>query len=143
MTAAPARPPVRSGHEPRAWGAAAPRSRDAGRLQVARSGAAWKWPGARRYSLASYAGDTDIRAYEAGRRVPVWMLLRDIGCSRADLSRALGGLKRQQMVLRFGSDLDAPGLSRSCKFVCITSQGDTWLKSKQMRSGKIGSNAEK
>jgi hypothetical protein len=97
----------------------------------------WKWPGARRYSLASYAGDTDIRAYEAGRRVPVWMLLRDIGCSRADLSRALGGLERQQMVLRFGGDLNAPGLSRSCKFVCITSQGDTWLKSKQMQNGKV------
>lgn len=97
----------------------------------------WKWSGGRRYSLATYASDTDIHAYEAGRRVPVWILRRDIGCSRADLSRALSSLERQRMVLRFGGDLDTPGLSKSCKFACITSQGHAWLKSKQIQNGKV------
>jgi hypothetical protein len=101
----------------------------------------WTWPGGRRYALATYAGASDIDAYEQGRRVPVRTLRRDLECTRAELSRALSSLHRQGFVRRFDWDLQMAGErfgAKNCKFACITDEGENWLKCQQIRSAEVG-----
>jgi hypothetical protein len=101
----------------------------------------WKWPGGRRYSLASYADADSIAGYERGRYVPVWILLRDLGCSRADLSRALKSLERKDLVRRSTGSLDSvgyPTFGKSCKFATITPEGEARLKSQQKQNVEVG-----
>ena len=67
----------------------------------------WQWRSSN--PAGSIADQHDIRAYETGRRVPVWILRRDLECARSDLSRALTSLDRQGFVWRFDWDLQMAG----------------------------------
>ena len=104
----------------------------------------WRWPGARsRYSDANYADHGSIWAYERGWYIPVWMLLRDLECTRPELSRALKSLERQRLVYRLDGSLN--GLidrqlryGANAKFVCLTEEGEAWLKRQQLHSAEVG-----
>jgi hypothetical protein len=100
----------------------------------------WSWPSGRRYSVAFFAEPKGIEEYELGRRIPVYVLLRDLGCDKASLSRALTSLDRQGLVWRYGGDAELAGTytwNPNCKFARITSEGHDWLKRQLIHSGKV------
>jgi hypothetical protein len=94
----------------------------------------WEWN--HRPHLA--VTDSSIQAYERGHYVPVWMLLRDLGCRKDDLSRALKGLERQNLAYRLNDELDAVGKRSNCKFATIMDDGVAWLKRQQKQSAEVG-----
>jgi hypothetical protein len=109
------------------------------RYQRLGAGLQWTWRSSHRAS--SIADDHDIRAYEQGRRVPVWILRRDLGCACAELSRVLTSLQRRGFVRRFDWDLQMAGErfgAKNCKFACITDEGTNWLKCQQVQSAEVG-----
>jgi hypothetical protein len=92
----------------------------------------WTWPAWSRYSLGTYVWDEhDIERYEAGDFVPLWMLRRDLGCSKDELSRALRSLYRKNYVWIFTGDLHFPEerTRNGCnaKYARITDEGLAWL----------------
>ena len=106
-----------------------------------RLGASLQWQWRSSNPAGSIADQHDIRAYETGRRVPVWILRRDLECARSDLSRALTSLDRQGFVWRFDWDLQMAGErfgAKNCKFACITDDGENWLNCQQIQSAEVG-----
>ena len=106
-----------------------------------RLGARLQWEWRSSHPAGSLADEHDIRAYDQGRRVPVWILRQDLGCTRDELSRALSSLHRQGLVWRFDGDLQMAGErfgAKNCKFACITNEGKNWLKCQQIQSAEVG-----
>src|SRR5215207_9385921 len=66
----------------------------------------WKWRTGSRYSFSQYADDNSIRLYERGWYVHVWMLRRDLGCTSAELSRALRALEQRELVFCYDGSLE-------------------------------------
>jgi hypothetical protein len=102
----------------------------------------WKWNSGRPYAAANYADDLSVQRHERGHYVHVWMLLRDLGCSKDELSRALKGLTRQGLASRLAGDLEVAesvfSIHKYCKFAAITEEGMAWLKRQQFQSGNVG-----
>jgi hypothetical protein len=107
----------------------------------------WRWQGggldrpleSARYTLHNLAWEENIESYEWGLRIPVALLLRDLDCTRPELSRALRSLYRQEMVQLYSGSLrffEEEG--RAVKFASIRKAGWTWLNRQQSRSGKVG-----
>ncbi|MBA3639351.1 MAG: hypothetical protein H0W53_08715 [Acidobacteria bacterium] len=87
----------------------------------------WTWHSGSRYALGNYADEGDVQWFKRGEIVPVWILLRDMACERAALSRALRGLHRQGLILCRGGDLAVRGVypsnGRATKYASLTSEG--------------------
>jgi hypothetical protein len=76
----------------------------------------WDWFPGHTY-WRPLATERDIEAYRTGRRVEVWMLLRDLTMPRAQLSRTLKALYRRGYVWLYGADLDHLDQCSNVKFV--------------------------
>ncbi|MDQ3420435.1 MAG: hypothetical protein M3541_16955 [Acidobacteriota bacterium] len=85
----------------------------------------WTWHSGSRYALGNYADEGDVQWFKRGEIVPVWILLRDMACERAALSRALRGLDRQGLIVCRGGDLDGryTSIGRATKYASLTSEG--------------------
>jgi hypothetical protein len=94
--------------------------------------ALWVWPGPdARYALSTSASAEDIAAYEGGRRVPTWLLRRDLNCTPDRLSEAVRALERRGLVRLYGGDL-SPVFARShAKYVEITPAGQAHMGGQQ------------
>lgn len=105
----------------------------------------WEWRKGWRYSHARYADDYDVRAYERGEYVPVWILRRDLGATAPLLSRAVRGLERMGLASGYTGDLSYHGdtfaMGKAVKFVRLTAEGEAWLKRKQTDSRNVGAYA--
>jgi hypothetical protein len=103
------------------------------------SALAWEWNRGSRYALANYASESSIHSYERGRYVPLWILRRDLNCTRADLSRALKALERRELAYGIDGELEVrEGHYRNRKFACISDEGQAALKRQQVNCDDVG-----
>lgn len=103
----------------------------------------WTWRTGGRYALGNYYVDQrDVERWERQPSVPLWILRRDLGCDRAELSRALRSLYRRGLVWIYTGALDHvvdATFGHNTKYAKITDDGRAWLdKRKQSHSGVVG-----
>lgn len=93
----------------------------------------------------SVIGEADLKQYEKGRRIPIWIIQRDLNIKhRSSLSRIIKSLCRKELIYPYGHDMSELiknnpkwGIGDYAKYLTLTNEGHQVVKILKEREKEI------